>query len=129
MEGPGHGLDVALGDGPQEVGLRLDRGRAGGAFGQVQEGADGADGVGQRHQGAAVENTAGRAAAGVPCQPGPHLTGLARHEVGAEHGGEGHGGAEALVGEFRLVATGCHTDSLYLCGETGKDRPAVTVES
>ena len=66
----GGGDDTTRGHSPEEVGLRLDGRGTGGALGQVEERADRAEAVGQRHQCSAMQRaTDGASVVSYPLHP------------------------------------------------------------
>jgi ABC-type multidrug transport system ATPase subunit len=75
---------------PEEVRLGLD-GAGGRSLGQVEEGADGAQRVGQRHQRAAVHDSAGRAHLRPPGQTPANLLGSGAGGLDPQQGRQGHG--------------------------------------
>jgi hypothetical protein len=82
----------------QEVRLGLDRRRADGPVGQVQEGAHAAAAVGERHQRAAVHQAAGGAALGRERQPPAYELGRRLQQLDAHQRGERHRVANLLGG-------------------------------
>jgi hypothetical protein len=67
MQRPRDALDVAVPDGPEEVGFRLNRARPSTGR-QIQIGAEGAQGVGQRYESTAVQHSTRCAALPRPLQ-------------------------------------------------------------
>jgi ABC-type polar amino acid transport system ATPase subunit len=85
VQRPGHRLGEAGAQRPEEVRLGLDSAR-GRSLGQVEEGADGAQRVGQRHQRAAVHDSSGRAQ---PRPPGKTPANLLGSSAGGLHPQQG----------------------------------------
>jgi acyl-CoA dehydrogenase len=90
LERPAHRLDVAVANGTQEVGARLDGRGTGRAVGEVEVGAHPSGAVRERHQRTAVHDTARGAEVLPPRKPGTHLLRRLDHAFDAEQARKGH---------------------------------------
>ena len=90
LERSANRLDVAVANGTEEVRARLDGCGSRRTVGEVEIGAHPADTVRERHQSAAVHNTAGGAQVLPPREASPHLFSRLGHCFDAEEAGQWH---------------------------------------